>query len=545
MNNKSKSKYLIFIICALLSLVITYFSSEIILSKLNIHKFNNESASIKIEMLDQSNKQSYGREMRIVSLTINGAKLNLADYANDDWVWHEEWGYILYQQGDSDFEINLNEPLRSFAIEYVEQEGSGNAILYCNNEEACKLNMYRDEWKNKTITLSYISNTSKYFLCCDIFLATFLVLYLLLNMISMILNPQPEINSVKSNLTMFDLAKGIGIIFIILGHTRELVFGSSLGSGAKVEIISAIIGLFFLYGLLPMFFIASGYGFRISNPKNTLKKQLYFLFKPYVIVAFFTLLVSLLRLLLSSAYKPEDFWWTMLPFAFANAHEGKIGSIAINSIGPVWFGLALGIAWIVLNAILNVKNKKIQNTLLVLMLIAGYVFYKFDLYFYSLAQIVSVFWFIYAGYIIREKKIFIKENKKTRVAYFVGAIVFIILAIFNGFTINIATNNWGNNYVIAMILSIISGIIILRLFLAFNQYAIGKFKLIKEIGRNTYIIFYIHAFEYLALPWGEIVSLLPDNKIIRFIIIALLRCWVIFTIYKVIGLIKIFKHKRR
>ena len=83
MNNKSKSKYLIFIICALLSLVITYFSSEIILSKLNIHKFNNESASIKIEMLDQSNKQSYGREMRIVSLTINGAKLNLADYAND------------------------------------------------------------------------------------------------------------------------------------------------------------------------------------------------------------------------------------------------------------------------------------------------------------------------------------------------------------------------------------------------------------------------------------------------------------------------------
>ncbi|MBQ1194023.1 MAG: hypothetical protein IIX45_07920, partial [Lachnospiraceae bacterium] len=123
MNNKSKSKYLIFIICALLSLVITYFSSEIILSKLNIHKFNNESASIKIEMLDQSNKQSYGREMRIVSLTINGAKLNLADYANDDWVWHEEWGYILYQQGDSDFEINLNEPLRSFAMEYVEQEG--------------------------------------------------------------------------------------------------------------------------------------------------------------------------------------------------------------------------------------------------------------------------------------------------------------------------------------------------------------------------------------------------------------------------------------
>ena len=96
-----------------------------------------------------------------------------------------------------------------------------------------------------------------------------------------------------------------------------------------------------------------------------------------------------------------------------------------------------------------------------------------------------------------------------------------------------------------MILSIISGIIILRLFLAFNQYAIGKFKLIKEIGRNTYIIFYIHAFEYLALPWGEIVGLLPDNKIIRFIIIALLRCWVIFTIYKVIGLIKIFKHKRR
>ena len=88
MNNKSKSKYLIFIICALLSLVITYFSSGIILSKLNIHEFNNESASIKIKMSDQSYKQSYGWEMRIVSLTINGAKLNLADYANDDWVWH-------------------------------------------------------------------------------------------------------------------------------------------------------------------------------------------------------------------------------------------------------------------------------------------------------------------------------------------------------------------------------------------------------------------------------------------------------------------------
>ena len=545
MRDKFKSKYLIIIICVFVSFFITYVVSDIILSKMHMYKFTDEPATIRIKVLDESNKHSYGREMRIISLTINGEKLELADYANDDWIWYEEWGYILYKEGSLDFEVNLNKPLHSLELEYAEQDSSGNAIVYCNNEEACKLNMYRKKWNNKIVTISYISESDKYFWCCDIFIVTFLMLFMILKIISMIWNPQPKLMGVKSNLTMFDLAKGIGIILIILGHTKELIFGGSLGIGMRIEIISVIIGLFFLYGLMPMFFVASGYGFRISDSKSTFKKQLYFLLKPYAIVAISTLMISLLRLLISSEYRLEEFWWTILPFALANAHEGRIGPIAINSIGPMWFGFALGIAWIVLNCILNVKNKYLRNALLILLPVVGYCFCEFDLYYYSFTQIIAVLLFIFVGYIIREKKIFIKESNKTIVGYLVGVIIFIILAIINGVNINIAVNNWGNNYFIAMILCMISGTIILRLFLAFNQYAIGKFRLIKEIGRNTYIIFYIHAFEYLALPWDEVVKLLPNKKILQFIIIAILRCLVIFAIYKMIEIIKKYKTKRR
>ena len=91
MRDKFKSKYLTLIICASVSFFITFFASDIILSKLHMYEFKDEPATIRIKVLDESNKHSYGKEMRIVSLTINGEQLDLKDYANDDWIWHEEW----------------------------------------------------------------------------------------------------------------------------------------------------------------------------------------------------------------------------------------------------------------------------------------------------------------------------------------------------------------------------------------------------------------------------------------------------------------------
>ena len=545
MRDKFKSKYLTLIICACVSFFITFFASDIILSKLHMYEFKDEPATIRIKVLDESNKHSYGKEMRIVSLTINGEQLDLKDYANDDWIWHEEWGYILYQEGNSVFEVKLDRPLHSLQMEYVEQEGSGNAVVFCNNEEACQLNMYRKKWSNEILTLSYLSENGKLFWKCDLFLFIVLLSFIIVKMASVLLNPPPKLKGVKSNLTMFDLAKGIGIIGIIFGHTKGLVYGGLDVSGLKLEMVSSIIGLFFLYGLLPMFFIASGYGFRISETKTTCKKQLYFLVKPYAIVTLATVLVSLLRFFIDSEYKLEEFLGTILPFLFANAHECSIGSIAIKSIGPMWFGFSLAIAWIVLNSILNVKNQRLRNIMLISIPMVGYFFSKFDLSYYSLTQTLFVVLLIFVGYLLREKKIFIKESNKTIFAYCLGGILFVALAIYNGNNISIVWNKMGKNYFIMMILCMISGTIILRAFLVLNQYAIGKFKWLKEIGRNTYIIFYIHSFEDIAIPWKKVVNFLPEGKFLSFIILVSLRCLLIYVIYKMIEIIKKYKTKRR
>ena len=98
-----------------------------------------------------------------------------------------------------------------------------------------------------------------------------------------------------------------------------------------------------------------------------------------------------------------------------------------------------------------------------------------------------------------------------------------------------AVNNWGNNLILAVVVSILGGFLLMRIMLSFNKLLKGKAKSIKKIGRESYYIFYIHTFEYLAVPWKQImqgIEIAYEIKILFIFICRSILIWLLFIAIK-------------
>lgn len=487
---------------------------------------------------DKSNEKSGARDMRICAINVNGEELNLDDYDNDEWVWHGEWNYILYQKGESRFDITLNKDIKKLDITYVKEAYSGIVDITLNDEKLETIDMYRSEWLTTSISLSYINMTDKILIGAQIAIVLFLVLLLIDYIITNFKKRNEPIKGIQKNLTMFDFAKGVGIIAIIAGHTFEAVSGNLESIQSSNGLLFGLVGVLVMYGMMPMFFIASGYGFRVANVFETTKKQIRFWIKPFLIVFIGTALVCAGRYVFDNSFGMEELKYNLLPFVFGQAHEGYRLGMKLFSIGPMWFGTALCFAWILLNGILNINNKYVRCVFGGIVILAGYYLSMHDFNVWCIPQIFYVMIILYAGYFIREKKIFGKEKKKSIMIYGVLALFSMIAGIANGSQIGIASAQWGTNYIVTIIVSVLSSVVILWLFLNLNPLLKNKLKHIKKIGRATYYIFYIHTFEWLVIPWNQIYKSLGINQAVSFVAILALRSLIIYAIYSCITKIK-------
>lgn len=71
MNNK-QIKYGYILVGIIFSIALTLLGSNIIFPFLHIYDYSNENTFLRISMLDEANRKSYGHEMRIVSIETDG-----------------------------------------------------------------------------------------------------------------------------------------------------------------------------------------------------------------------------------------------------------------------------------------------------------------------------------------------------------------------------------------------------------------------------------------------------------------------------------------
>ena len=313
----------------------------------------------------------------------------------------------------------------------------------------------------------------------------------------------------KINLSSFDLVKGLGIIAVVLMHMLpqyDLQRVAPLGWLYKgLNMLSA--------GVMPMFYIASGYSFKEKPAGKMAKKAFSELIKPYLCVMvavgiFFPLCHYLtFRWLPGALHESTRF---VLAFALGVATSGKeFLGYTLYECSVVWFLLSMFVAFNLLNQILRVKNVRLQLLLIALCTALGFILHHFGFIYYCIPQGLMATGYCYLGYLVKKHKV-LTENTLPKWAWAVLAIAAIIQAFYGEVNIAHGTYKLGLfDYLAAGG----AGLLYLALGVKCGDLEWKLLEPIKAIGVYTYWIICIHSAEQTCIPWYRWSALWTDHQL--------------------------------
>lgn len=297
-----------------------------------------------------------------------------------------------------------------------------------------------------------------------------------------------QLNDKKSRINSIDIAKAIGIFFIVLGHVLEF------GELRK-----------FIYAFhVPLFFFLSGLCFSRKENLTFVKKKILSIYVPYVIISIISIAIyaTFGKFIGASNVNIIDNIKGML---YANPN---LGNMQWNQ--PLWFLPSLMIQLILINFfenfIFNLKHKKYIRTLMLICLcVLGYVlsFYKIHLPF-QLEAALCMLIFTYAGIFIKNNREKLTNNqliskiidkKYLIIVLLIASLVISVILERNNSTVSVMLDNYGNYfiYIVVNILMIFNIMLLSNLI----DKALKKQRIISFIGQNTLIILLIHKFPIL------------------------------------------------
>lgn len=317
----------------------------------------------------------------------------------------------------------------------------------------------------------------------------------------------------KKRLNYIDAVKGFAMFSIILGHLGE----------------SMITRFVFTYHV-PIFFIISGLFFtpREGLVKNRFKQ----LIKPYITTSIIILLFGELKIFLkliigASNFKDilKYFASTLLAMIYGSGSRNDFISFNINSIGAIWFFLALIWSIAFLQLILKYINKNIfQFCIILILFLLGYITSKSTWFPFSLQSGMCAVIFLYIGYLVKmninnKNKLF--EYKKS--IFIISLVAWIIAIYFSYLNNNMSiVRCYFPNPIINLIGACGASYTIIIIFMKLEKYKLvynsKLYRLICYIGKNSLIFMCIHLIELTFIPW-QIIYLLPIPASISLILI--------------------------
>lgn len=339
----------------------------------------------------------------------------------------------------------------------------------------------------------------------------------------------------------FNLARGLGMLLIVIGHSMNPFLAES-GGRHPFQGTGSILG----GGIIAAFFMISGFGFYKRTPKKCLSIQSKLLMRPYCQVAVAILGTKILLALL----KQRSFWQhggeLVLTYLFGLNAEGggSFRGIPIESVSVFWFVLALFGGWILYNAIMQLKSKRVQYCLVAGCVILSYVLTLISkVWPFCLPMALLAVGYLAAGDAIRKHHLL-----ECQLTVWCWGLLFLIVLLSAAFgEVNIVACVWRLG-LIDVAGSFCAGFLLLRLYARFMEREWhGKVVgVLEEIGFHSIWIVCLHAYEKIIFPWYRVCGLFPEQPWLGACICFFGRCAIMYLFYRIVSyLSRKWKKKRR
>jgi len=313
-----------------------------------------------------------------------------------------------------------------------------------------------------------------------------------------------EKKKVRIGLGSFDFVKGIGILTVILCHMMLNYPMSEVLLLAPVYYFANFVSS----GLMPMFFIISGYGFKEKRAAKMLKKTFnesfvalfvsMIAFSVLVPLTFFSVFDNTLVTWFEYSTRKVLSWLLALPTPI------YISGKELSAISALWFLIALFWAQNILNQIVRIKNVYLQVLCVGFSVLTGLYLYSVKFVIYCIPQGFIAVFFCYIGYVLKRYSLLEKYMYKVwpyLVMVPISLVHFLLIGRNGGLPFDLASGKFGAFDFIA---ATFSGLLFVFLGVLAGRYTGKGFEWIKNIGVHTYWIVCIHSIEILGIPWWEI-----------------------------------------
>lgn len=311
-----------------------------------------------------------------------------------------------------------------------------------------------------------------------------------------------------SRLKYIDIARGIAIICIILGH---------LG----INEISRVVFTFHV----PIFFFITGYFINDKLPiVDFIKKKFRTLIVPYICACIAIILLG--TLISGIRYGGEAAIETALKWIYASfygAGDSYTEPFYIKGIGAIWFLLASFWGSVFLRISLNMK-KGARIIMVLALFVAGY--WSFQKWFWfplSIQAGCSATLFMYIGYLVKQsKEVYSKISTEVKLLSIIGA-----SCIWLDFMINFKSFWLVRCDIGRGVIDIFGCICACYIVLHISRFIEKKTKTLANVlsffGKYSLIVLCIHIIELNLFPWREMINYLAGFDI-PYIICEIIAC---------------------
>jgi fucose 4-O-acetylase-like acetyltransferase len=293
----------------------------------------------------------------------------------------------------------------------------------------------------------------------------------------------------SSRIRYIDIAKGIAILAVIVGHYGGWV--ENLPGGFPSIIVN------FVYTFhVPLFFIASGYFLNPAKEYN-LAKEARNLLVPYLATCLLLIvLAAVVRGALGiSDPKQEIAWWIKESMYGAGGSGLKtVGLHNIGGIGALWFLLALFWAHMFCHACLRMPYPVVWVLVLFL---AGYYMNGIVWLPLSFNAGLCATLYVFMGYEIRQHNLF--EREAIPVPIWLAMLAIWLVCIRYGGRLGLVTNNYPNGP-LNLVGAICGTFYIVRFSMWLDKKLDAIARAFAWMGRNSLAIYCMHAIELIVFP---------------------------------------------
>ena len=287
----------------------------------------------------------------------------------------------------------------------------------------------------------------------------------------------------EKRIAYFDIAKGIAIITVIVGHL-----------GGLPDLIHRIIFSFHM----PLFFLISGYFMKKMNEDAFLQKKTRDILFPYIITsAAIIVLVIIKGICLGESFTEIITQCTKWIWAaFYGSGNNYTEPIYIKQIGAIWFLLALFFATLIVNWVLKYKN---STLIIISIVLAGYYSSKIFWLPFSIQAGMVASGFVYIGFIARQYNVLNRIQTTPSITAMCLSIWLIGIACGCG-KLYMVRNTY-NLGIWEVVVSISAAVVILAI-----AHFLERIKTLSKgfswLGKNSLYILCLHLVELNIFPWG-------------------------------------------